>query len=253
MYTPLIHGLQIELGLLSRLRLTRLCVRTHHDSQTLQVPRAPLHAQGITFHAGVSRSPSAGVTPPSSLIRTHAPDLIPPIDFGFHYSIGLCRLSSLPAAMGSFPTLSLRIFPYVHGPLPRLLLWCVYPFLPTRHRPSRRHQPVGAWQHAHAMATSACKTFRGCSHSIIFMPVDLLATQVAPTVMPLSIRQPWLLLPRISQFVTSLSRGYANRPFRATDGEGTFTLLDSQPCRLLRCPCFTVFVLLFWMFWLAFG
>jgi hypothetical protein len=45
--------------------------------------------------------------------------------------------------------------------------------------------------------------------------------------------QPWLLLPRISRFVTSPSRGYANRSFRATDGRGTFTLLDSQPCRLL--------------------
>ncbi len=88
----------------------------------------------------------------------------------------------------------------------------------------------------HAMATSACVVFRSCSHSIIFMPVNLLATQVAPTVIPLGIRQPWLLLPRISQFVASLSRGYANRPFRATGGEGTFTLLDSRPCRPLQCP-----------------
>jgi hypothetical protein len=46
--------------------------------------------------------------------------------------------------------------------------------------------------------------------------------------------QPWLLLPRISRFVTSPSRGYTNRPFRATDGRGTFTLQDPQPYRLLR-------------------
>jgi hypothetical protein len=45
------------------------------------------------------------------------------------------------------------------------------------------------------------------------------------------VRQPWLLLPRISQFVTSPSRGYANRLNRAIGGRGTFTLLDSQPCR----------------------
>jgi hypothetical protein len=45
--------------------------------------------------------------------------------------------------------------------------------------------------------------------------------------------QPWLLRPRLSRFVASPSSGYANRPFRATDGKGTFTPQDSQPCRLL--------------------
>jgi len=150
--------------------------------------------------------------------------------------IGLCRLSSLPAAPRPFPTLSLRIFLYVPGPLPRWLLWCIYPFLTTRLRPSQRCHPVGAFTMIHASATSAWGTFRGCSHSIIFRPVDLLATPVAPTVTPFDIRQPWLVLPRISQFVTSLSRGYANRLNRAIGGRGTFTLRDSQPCRLLRHP-----------------
>ena len=134
------------------------------------------------------------------------------------------------------PTLFLRIFLYVQGPLPRLLLWCAHPFLPTRLRPSRRCHPVGALTEIHASATSAWGTYRGCSHSLIFKPVDLLATPIAPTVTPLDIRQPWLLLPRISQFVTSLSRGYANRLNRTIGGRGTSTLLDSQPCRLLRHP-----------------
>ena len=40
------------------------------------------------------------------------------------WSAGLCRLSSVPAGNRTFPTLSLRIFPHVLGPLPRLLLWC---------------------------------------------------------------------------------------------------------------------------------
>ena len=152
------------------------------------------------------------------------------------WSAGLCRLLSVPAGSGIFPTLSLPIFLYVQGPLPRLLLWCVHPFLPTRHRPSRRCHPVGAFAMIHALATSAWGTFRGCSHSFIFKPVDLLAIQIAPAVTPFGIRQPWLVLPRLSQFVTSLSRGYANRPNRVIGGRGTFTLLDSQPCRLLRCP-----------------
>jgi YVTN family beta-propeller protein len=41
------------------------------------------------------------------------------------------------------------------------------------------------------------------------------------------------LLPSISQFVTSLCTGYANRQNRAIDDKGTFTPPDSQPCRLL--------------------
>jgi hypothetical protein len=116
-------------------------------------------------------------------------------------------------------------------------------------------------------AISVGNLFRGCSHSLMFRPVSLLATPIAPTAVrrcsgrsrmsvgfggcpiafalalsptPIDLLnsrqrtgQPWLLRPRLSRFVTSPSRGYANRPFRATDGRGTCTLLDSQPCRLL--------------------
>jgi len=53
---------------------------------------------------------------------------------------------------------------------------------------------------------------RGCSHSIIFRPADLLAPHVAPTAVQISTRQTGLLLPRRTRFVTSPSRGYANRP-----------------------------------------
>ena len=82
-------------------------------------------------------------------------------------------------------------------------------------------------------ATSVRNLLRGCSHSLMFRPADLLATQIAPTAVPYSTGQLWLLRPRLSRFVTSPSRGYAHRPLRATDGRGTFTLQDAQPCRLL--------------------
>ena len=62
---------------------------------------------------------SEGVTPPSSLLRTHAPVQCPPILFGSPYSTGLCRLSPVPAAHWTFPVLSPQIFPQVSGPLPR--------------------------------------------------------------------------------------------------------------------------------------
>jgi hypothetical protein len=63
--------------------------------------------------------------------------------------VDLCRLLSAPAGSRTFPALSLRIFLYVLESLPRLLLWCTYPFLPTEQRPSRRFEPVGAWLYPH--------------------------------------------------------------------------------------------------------
>jgi len=47
-------------------------------SWSYQVPRAPLHVHGDTVHAMMSRTMSAGITPPSSLLRAHAPVLNPP-------------------------------------------------------------------------------------------------------------------------------------------------------------------------------
>ena len=92
---------------------------------------------------------------------------------------------SAPAGNSTFPTLSLRIFPHVLGPLPRLLLWCSYPFLPTGQRPSQRYDLVGAITFAimafPRTAISVRHNFRGCSHSLMFRPVSLLATPIAPT------------------------------------------------------------------------
>ena len=82
-------------------------------------------------------------------------------------------------------------------------------------------------------ATSVRHLFRACSHARMFRPADVLATQRAPPAVPYSTGQLWRGRPRLSRFVPSPSRGYAPRPLRATDGRGTFTLQDAQPCRLL--------------------
>ena len=148
-------------------------------SRSYQVPRAPLHAQGVTSCAEVSRTPSADITPPSSLLRTHASILNPLSTLAQTLVTNLCRLLSAPAGSRTFPTLSLRIFLYVLESLPRLLQWCSYPFLPTEQRPSRRVEPVGAWLNPHG--NFCVGIFRGCNYLFIFRPVDLLATQIAPT------------------------------------------------------------------------
>ena len=51
-----------------------------------QVPRAPLPTTGVTFCCVMSCTTSEGATPPSSLLRAHAPDQDPLTGFGCPYS-----------------------------------------------------------------------------------------------------------------------------------------------------------------------
>jgi len=153
---------------------------------------------------------------------------------------GLCRLRPAPAAQRSFPTLSLPIFPHVSGPLLRLPPGCLRPFLPPRHWPSPSLKRVGATRSSQQLLQLGLK-FRSCSHSLMFRPVGLLATPVAPTLTSHDVGQSWLLHPRISRFVTSPCSGYANRPNRAIGGKGTFTPHNRQPCRLLLNDFETLF------------
>lgn len=48
------------------------------QSRNRQVPRAPLPTSGVTSGGEMSRISSESVTPPSSLLRAHAPDQNPP-------------------------------------------------------------------------------------------------------------------------------------------------------------------------------
>jgi hypothetical protein len=111
-----------------------------------QVPRVPLHAQGVTSSVMVSSTMSVGVTPRSSLIRTHAPVLTPPAASVISSAGGSMQVAVSPCGEEDLPDVVLHICPCVRGPLPRRLLRCSYPFLPPRHRPSPRSDRVGAPQ-----------------------------------------------------------------------------------------------------------
>jgi len=155
----------------------------------------------------------------------------------------LCRLLRTPAAWRPFPTLSLRIFLSVLGPIPRLLSWCSCPFLPMRQRPSRKAESVGATVNLSTATPvefgfSGLQSFDdlqarrfarhpGCSHR------EALASGSHGFYVPAYLG---LLPPRAGDMLAVRSR--------ATDGRGTYTLPDSQPCRLLparlpnaRIPC----------------
>ena len=58
-------------------------------------------------------------------------------------SKSLCRLYAGPAAHGSFPTLSLKVFPWMLDPVPRRYSVCSHLFLPRCHRPSPSKEWVG--------------------------------------------------------------------------------------------------------------
>src|SRR5215475_12825017 len=81
-------------------------------SWSCQVPRAPLHDQGVTSLVVVSRTTSAGVTPLSSLVRTHAPVLTPPSasvvssDSGsVQVAVSPCGEEDLPDVVSAHPSL----------------------------------------------------------------------------------------------------------------------------------------------------
>ena len=144
------------------------------------LPRAPLPETGVTRLGVVSRTPSEGVTPPSSLLRAHAPHHPPLPDFGVPYTMSLCRLRRAPAGRWWFPTLSP---PSVHrrlDPYPVATSRCTYPFLPGRQRPHVTFDTFGSRDDP-CQATSTGKKLRGCSHSVLFRLPCLLDPQVAPT------------------------------------------------------------------------
>jgi hypothetical protein len=111
------------------------------SSEAVIGPRAPSHQISITQSA--------------LLLRAHAPDLTPLCPSPSARKHSLRRLLRAPAGTRSFPTLSLRIFPCVLGPLPRRLVWCTYSFLPTRQRPSPREDRVGAPQYPYSDFSTA--------------------------------------------------------------------------------------------------
>jgi hypothetical protein len=99
------------------------------------VPRAPSPGMGVTHPQGDSRVTSEGVTPPSSLLRAHAPDHRPLRASVLPRSWRRCRLSRVPAGPWPFPTLSLPSLCGCVDPYPAVFVRCPYPFLPQRQRP----------------------------------------------------------------------------------------------------------------------
>ncbi len=126
-------------------RLRALCPWVVSSCKTITVPRVPLPVNRCYLFSAwdsthVGRHYPTFLARTDSCARPHSSRIL-----SFHFVLqvfaGCCVL---PTGISPFPALSPRIFLSVLRPLPRLLLWCIIPFLPTRLRPSRRTEPVSA-------------------------------------------------------------------------------------------------------------
>jgi hypothetical protein len=132
-----------------------------------QVPRAPLHAPGVTRRAVALTATSESVTLPSSLIRTHASNQIP-----LHDSSSPCRrvfAGCRQPLLGDGPSRCYLCNPcsgaWTHTPL--RFSGAFVRFFPENVglTPPRR---VTTRQNTGRYATLTTPRFRGCSHSLMF-------------------------------------------------------------------------------------
>lgn len=135
---------------------------------------------GVTSRGVASRATSKGITPSSSLVRTHAPVPNPPLGSAFAPPRGLHRLLPAPAGSGTFPTLSPQSLHRRLDPYPGVPFWCSHPFLPRRQRPRILGNALGTPKYP-CNAASTGNRFRGCSHSLMFRLPCSLGLPAAPT------------------------------------------------------------------------
>jgi len=126
---------------------------------------------------------------------------------------GLCRLSPVPAARWTFPTLSLRIFPWMPDPVPRRYHSVLLP-VSSAVSSAFPNRDLGRLPANCPLETTSCGP--EISERQIFLYVQaskfVLPPQVVPTAAHIAAGQPGFLRPGRTCFVTSACTGYANRP-----------------------------------------
>ena len=162
----------------------------------------------------VSAISSAGVTPPSSLLRAHVP-----------LPLGSLLLRHLASFEESWQVVRSPCCP--PGGSRRYLrksflgCWIPYPGGIPCALTCFFHDVIGLPQEkngsasrvlSHELRLLAGPVFRGCRYSLMFRPPSLLSPQIVPTAAHTAAGQPGILRPGLSCFVASTRTGYANRP-----------------------------------------
>jgi hypothetical protein len=126
-------------------------------------------------------------------------------------------------------------FPGCLIPYPGGSTECFYLFLLLWHRPSPKKER-GRLPQFLANTTFHEVRFRGCRYFFMFRPPSLLVSQIVPTaaILPQGSRDFYFRAERAS--LPPHAPDMLTVRIQAIDGTRTFTLLDSQPCRLLILP-----------------
>jgi hypothetical protein len=190
------------------------------------VSRAPLPNSGVTSVGETCTVSWEGITPPSSLVLAHSPLPLGSLLLRFWpRSESPCRLSPIPAAHGSFPTLFRESVLGCWTPCPggtpcaRACFFHGVIGLP--------HGRKGRLPASILRTTSRRACFRGCRYFVMFRPPSLLAPRIVPTAAISAAGQLGLLRPGLSCFVAAARPGYANRPT-----SGNWRYGDLHPARL---------------------
>ena len=146
----------------------------------------------------------------------------------------LCRLRPAPAAGGTFPTLSLPILPCVPGPRSRRSRGVHLPvssptssaFPRTLSRSASRVNPSKRFHDG--------SPFRDCSPFVMFRPSSWLASPIVPTAAAYRRRAAEAFTSELNLLRCLRMHRICLPPAQAIGGVGTYTPLDSQPCRLLQ-------------------
>ena len=149
--------------------------------ETAECPEPLCPWRALPAHGATSRVASEDITPPSSLIRAHASDQVPPGASVVPRTPGPCRLSPVPAGGWPFPTLSLQSLRRRLDPYPAASLECTLP-IPSSRAPALTPRKMrSAREIVPAMQRQQGAVFRGCSHSFIFRLLRSLGPQIAST------------------------------------------------------------------------
>lgn len=155
------------------------------------MPRAPLPEAGVTVCGMASYATWEAVTPPSSLIPAHAPDHVPPTACGLGLVDGSSQVVARPCCDMALPdVISASPLPGCLDPCPGCPFGATARFFPKGTGLPPVPIGVGVTQTPHSGFCGGIH-FRGCSHSVMFRPPELLATQTAPTAAPFDAGQPW--------------------------------------------------------------
>ena len=193
--------------------------------ETAECPEPLCPWRALPAHGATSRVASEDITPPSSLIRAHASDQVPPGASVVPRTPGPCRLSPVPAGGWPFPTLSLQSLRRRLDPYPAASLECTCPFLPREHRPHATEDAFGT-RNCPCNATSTGSRISGLQ-SFVYLQAPTLARP------PDCIHRSIFVLGGRAVYTTHRPGGYPFRDVASLRVRLGLAPAGLQPCRLL--------------------